>query len=236
MKKLMCILTMLCLLAMPAALAEGETSIAQATLTVTGTAEVVLAADSAVMSLGVSTQAATVAEANTANAAALDAVINALHNANVDAADIVTQEYSVSPVYQYTYGKIEKGESISGYQVTNQLTVTVRDVEQIGTVLDAAVSAGANQVYGITFQASQAADARDQALTAAVAEGMRKAKLLAKASGKQLGELVSVQEEPYSTASGVTMKYEAADAAAGTTILADSLTVSAQVTLTYAVK
>ena len=214
MKKFMCILTMLCLLAMPAALAEGETSAAQATLIVTGTAEVVLAADSAVMSLGVSTQAATVAEA----------------------ADIVTQEYSVSPVYQYTYGKIEKGESISGYQVTNQLTVTVRDVEQIGTVLDAAVSAGANQVYGITFQASQAADARDQALTAAVTEGMRKAKLLAEASGKQLGELVSVQEEPYSTASGVTMKYEAADAAAGTTILADSLTVSAQVTLTYAVK
>lgn len=233
MKKVFCLMLALCMLALiPVATAEVYSERELSLLTVTGEAQVLLAADSAVMNLGVTTKAATVAEASATNATTLDAVINALHDAGVDAADIVTQDYSVSPVYDYQYGKLGDGEVISAYQVSNQLKVTVSNVNELGTVLDAAMKAGANEAYGITFQSSQTAEAKDKALTAAIAEAARKAEMMAKASGKKLGDLVALTEEPYGTSSGVTLKYESA-ADMGTTILADSLTVTAQVTAVY---
>ena len=69
-------------------------------------------------------------------------------------------------------------------------------------------------------------------MTAAIAEAARKAEMMAKASGKKLGDLVALTEEPYGTSSGVTLKYDSA-ADMGTMILADSLTVTAQVTAVY---
>ena len=146
--------------------------------------------------------------------------------------DIVTENLSVSPMYDYQYGKLGESQTVIGYQVENRLRVTVRDVNQVGAVMDAGVAAGANEAFGITFLSSNEADAADQALRAAVAEGQRKAELMAEACGKTLGNLVSVNENAYGGSGGVTLKY-AADAAAGTTVLANDLTVSAQVTLTY---
>lgn len=143
MKKVFCLMLALCMLALiPVATAEVYSERALPLLTVTGEAQVLLAADSAVMNLGVTTKAATVAEASATNATTLDTVINALHDAGVDAADIVTQDYSVSPVYDYQYGKLGDGEAISAYQVSNRLKVTVSNVNELGTVLDAAMKAG----------------------------------------------------------------------------------------------
>ncbi len=235
MKRLLSVLLVLCItLCFGVALAETAAPEASpATLTVTGEAQVIIPADYAQLVLGVSTQNESVTTASTVNSTTLDAVIEALHGIGVAPEDIVTENFSVSPMYDYQYGKLGESQTVTGYQVENRLRVTVRDVNQVGAVMDAGVSAGANEAFGITFLSSQESDASDEALRAAVAEGQRKAELMAAACGKNLGALVSVTENASGGYGGVTLNYLAADASAGTTVLANDLTVSAQVTLTY---
>lgn len=236
MKKLLCVLASLCLTLMTAAAFAEETTPAQppATLTVIGEAQVQVEADAAEMVLGVRTRMETVAEASTTNSATLDAVLAALHAAGVAAEDIVTEHYTVSPVYDYNYGKLEQTQNLTGYEVENRLRITVRDTRQLGALLDVGMQAGANIAYGISYLSSQSAAAKDEALTAAIAEGRRKAELMAAACGQTLGELQSVTESVSGGYGGVSLKYSAADSAGGTTILADDLTVAAQVTMTFA--
>ena len=235
MKRLLSVLLVLCItLCFGAALAEtAAPEASSAVLTVTGEAQVIIPADYAQLVLGVSTQNESVTTASTVNSTTLDAVIEALHGIGVAPEDIVTENFSVSPMYDYQYGKLGESQTVTGYQVENRLRVTVRDVNQVGAVMDAGVSAGANEAFGITFLSSQESDASDEALRAAVAEGQRKAELMAAACGKNLGALVSVTENASGGYGGVTLNYLAADASTGTTVLANDLTVSAQVTLTY---
>ena len=235
MKRLLSVLLVLCItLCFGAALGETATPEASpAVLTVTGEAQVIIPADYAQLVLGVSTQDESVTTASTINSTTLDAVIEALHGIGVAPEDIVTENFSVSPMYDYQYGKLGESQTVTGYQVENRLRVTVRDVNQVGAVMDAGVSAGANEAFGITFLSSQESAASDEALRAAVAEGQRKAELMAEACGKDLSALVSVTENASGGYGGVTLNSLAADASAGTTVLANDLTVSAQVTLTY---
>ena len=235
MKRLLSVLLVLCItLCFGAALAETAAPEASpAVLTVTGESQVIIPADYAQLVLGVSTQNESVTTASTVNSTTLDAVIEALHGIGVAPEDIVTENFSVSPMYDYQYGKLGESQTVTGYQVENRLRVTVRDVNQVGAVMDAGVSAGANEAFGITFLSSQESDASDEALRAAVAEGQRKAELMAAACGKNLGALVSVTENASGGYGGVTLNYLAADASTGTTVLANDLTISAQVTLTY---
>lgn len=231
LKKLLTLVLALALLCPALALAEE----AAATLTVTGSATVTLEADLAQVVLGVVTKSPTVEEASTANAAALAALIDALKAAGVAEGDMVTEHYSISAQYDYSYGKLDEDQSISGYQVSNLLRVTVHDVAQLGTVVDAGMKAGANECYGITFQSTQASAANDQALQAAVQEGARKAALLAGASGRELGSLLSVKEENDGTYQGVAYA-KSVNADGATTILADGLSFTATVTLVYALR
>ena len=225
MKKLLLFLLAATLLAFPAlALAESE-------LTVIGTATVTLPADMAEFSVGVETHAATVHEAAQQNNLTLAAVMEALTDAGIDVADLSTSNYYVYAEYDYSATPAQ----MVGYSVSNTLTVVVRDIERIGAVIDAATSAGANQVYGVTFRSSGQAEAYDRALTQAVAEGARKAQLLAAASGHTLGELETITENGSQTY-GVVMAKETADRAAGTAILPEELSVTATVTLTYGLR
>lgn len=225
MKKLLTLLLAATLLALPAlALAEGE-------LTVIGTATVSLPADMAEFSVGVETHAETVHEAAQQNNLILAAVMEALTDAGIESGDLSTSNYYVYA--EYDYGATPA--KMVGYSVGNTLTVTVRDASQVGAIIDAATSAGANQVYGVNFRSSRQSEAYDRALTQAVAEGLRKAQLLADASGRTLGELAEITEngsQPY----GVVMAREAADMAASTAILPEELSVTASVTLTYELK
>lgn len=234
LKKLLLLALALCL-ALPAlALAEATptTLAAPATLQVTGSAQVTVEADRAQMTLGVVTKAPTVEEASTQNAQTLAAVIEALKAAGVEEGDMVTDNYSVSAQYDYSYGKIDGEQAIAGYQVSNLLRVTVTDVSRLGTLVDVGMKAGANECYGITFQSTHAAEANDQALQAAVAEGARKAKLMAAAAGHDLGELLSLEENSGSY-TGVAYAVAMDAGSRGTTILADGLTFTATVTMTY---
>ena len=222
----------LALLLLAALLLPGFAMADEGSLTVIGTASVAVQPDMARVSVGVESKAATVEEASAANALTVNAVIEALQAAGVAQDDLSTENYYVGMEYNYSsFGDPE----VKGYNVSNTLNVIIRDMDKIGAVIDAAIAAGANQVYGVTFLSTQEKDAHDEALALAVQEGMRKASLLAMAAGRQLGTLEAMEESgSYSYASNAT--YDAKALSAGTSIMVEDLSVSATVIMTYELK
>lgn len=205
------------------------------TLTVNGSAVVSVQPDYAVLTIGAVTKAKTVEEAQQHNAALIESILAAVKAQGVEEQDIATENFSLSVLYDYNNGRlVDERQQLAGYQVENMLTLTVRDLAAVSTVLEAGMNAGANQSYGVTFGASTQGEAADRALQAAVADGMRRAQLMADAAGVTLDTLVSVTESQY--VSNTYRGAEALDAAAGTPILSSNLEIPAGVTLTYTVK
>lgn len=232
MKKLLSIILVLAMLLPCAALAETVAVADDATITVTGSASVKLKADYARISVGVSTKAKTVEQAANANNAAIYAVIEALKEAGVAEEDIATSNYTVYAEYEYS----SVGQQLAGYNVTNQLTVIIRDMEHIGATLDKATAAGANNIYNIEFLSTKANDAQDEATVYAVQDAMRKASLLAGAAGLNLGGIKAITEASASYGL-VTRSYASKlDAVAGNSILPDDTSVTASVTIVFELK
>ena len=233
MKKLLSIILILALLLPCIALAETVAVAENATITVTGSASVTLKADYARISVGVSSKAATVEQAANENNAAIYAVIEALKEAGVAEEDIATSNYSVYAEYDYaSFG----GQKLTGYNVTNQLTVIIRDMDHIGATLDKATAAGANNIYNIEFLSTKADEAQDEATVYAVQDAMRRAKLLASAAGLNLGGIKSISDTVASYGI-VTRSYASKlDAVAGNSILPDDTSVSASVTIVFELK
>jgi len=190
MKKLLSLILVLALCAFAvSALADDNT------VTAIGTGSVKLVPDMASFSIGINTQDALVSTAQAANNAAMDAVITALTGLGVNKDDLQTNSFSVYPVYDYSTDT----PVVNGYEVSNTVTVIVRDLAKLPALLDAAVEAGANNVYSLGFQSSQQATAYDQALKAAAQDALRKAALIAQAVGKEAGSVLSLDEISTST-------------------------------------
>lgn len=206
------------------------------TLSVKGTASVTLKPDNASLSIGVVTTARTVADAQAQNAAAMNKVIDAAKAAGILERDISTTSFHISAQYDYSYSQMTEEQELIGYRVENMLSVTVRDIAAVGSVLDALMTAGANQSYGVSFDSTQKGEAYDLALTDAIGEARRKAKLAADALGETLGETISLSEEAtYAYAEAALNRNYAMDGAS-TQILAGALTVTATVTLRCALR
>ena len=232
MKTVLAILMVLMLsLTSLTALAEED-----ATVTALGSATVTLTPDMASFTVGVTTQDAQVKTAQEANAAAMNGVIDTIKAQGVAPADIQTQNYSVNPVYDYQTGKLGDQQSLVGYTVSNTVTITVRALDTLPALMDAAITAGANQLYGVSFASSQTDAAMDQAMTAATQDALRKAKLLADAVGRTLGDVQSVTEvnDSYISYSGArALAYDKAEA---TPIEAGTMTVTASVRVEVGLK
>jgi len=163
-----------------------------ATITVTGEASVPVQPDVATLSLGVTTQGATAAEAMAANTAALTVVLGRLRDAGIAERDLQTSNLSLNPNWVgYETGSTP---TIAGYTANNMLTVRVRALDTLGTVLDAAITDGANTLNGLTFELSEPRPRMDEARAAAVADAMARAKLLVEAAGARLGPVRSITE------------------------------------------
>lgn len=234
MKKILVALlcaTLLMSLSLPA-LAEEDDQ----TLTISGTANITLKPDYATLELGVVSLGATVKDAQQENATLITAVIEALKQNGLTDDDIHTSNFNVNTNYSYDYEK--NTQTFTGYEVSNMLSVKVSDVGMVGTVLDAAMNAGANRSYGINFGSTAENDAYDKALTRAVEDARHKAEVLAAACGVDLVKITSINATSGGMYYGVsnTFRYDAKDAAAGTTILQGDVTVSATVTLTFQVR
>jgi len=142
-----------------------------------------------IVSLGVQTQAGSAQQALQENANKMTAVLSAISGDGIGKDDIATSGVNLYP----NYG--QSGNTITGYQASNQVDVTVRDMSKVGSVIDDAVGAGANLANGITFQLSDQNAGLNDALAAAVADAKTKAQTLATAGGAQLGQVVSIRED-----------------------------------------
>ena len=225
MKKMVIILLAAALFLLPAlALADGE-------LVVIGTATVTFEPDMAELSIGVETHGDTVNGAVETSAETMGAIMEALQAAGVEASDLSTSNYYVGMDYSYD----TMPAKLVGYYVSNTLNVVVRDIGQIGAVIDAATAAGANQVYGVNFRSSHQNDSYDRALTLAIQEGMRKAQLMAIAGGQALGQLKEIKESG-SQAYSVGVTNDSVAVKGSTSIIPEELSVTASVTITYELK
>jgi uncharacterized protein YggE len=157
-------------------------------ITVVGTGSANVTPDRASFTFGTVSQARTASAALAASSQAVDRVVAALRNAGVARADIQTSEVSLSPRMNDT------GDTIVGYTATNSVTANTRRLAEAGAVIDAAVGAGANQVYGPNLIASDQNAAYRSSLRAAVAEARTKAETLANASGLTLGRMTAITE------------------------------------------
>lgn len=167
-------------------------------ITIQGRGEVRAAPDMATIMSGVTTQGATAREALDANTAAMSELIAALKDAGIEARDIQTSGFSVNPNYVYSDARDELGYTlppkINGYQVANSVTVVVRDLEDLGSILDQSVTVGANTVNGVSFSVADPSELLNEARKAAFADARAKAELYAGVAGTTLGSLESINE------------------------------------------
>jgi uncharacterized protein YggE len=163
-----------------------------ATLSVSGHGSVILTPDTASFVVGVVTNEDTLAEAQAEATTQMEAIIAAVKAAGIEDRDIQTTNYSVSLIYDYDDNG--RATRVIGYEVSNQVSVTVRDIDALGGLLDAVVAAGANSVYGISFFVDDTTAAASQARTMAVEDAMRKADELAAAAGLEVARVTYITE------------------------------------------
>jgi len=167
-------------------------------ITIEGQGEVRAAPDMAMISSGVTTQGSTAREALDANTASMAELIAALKAEGIEARDIQTSGFSVSPNYVYSDARDENGYSlppkINGYQVSNTVSVAVRDLAELGSILDKSVTVGANTINGVSFSVADPAELYNEARKSAFADARKKAELYATAAGATLGELETIVE------------------------------------------
>jgi uncharacterized protein len=176
------------LLAGGADAATTSTAAGTDTVTVTGTGTVTAVPDQAEFDFTVQTKAATAAAALSRNGADTKDVISAVEDTGVPAANIQTTQVSLDPVMS------NDGTSIVGYTASDSIAVTKLAIAKAGSVVDAAVGAGANSVSGPSLTLSSQDALYNGALKAAVAQAQTKAQALAGAAGRTLGGVVSIVE------------------------------------------
>lgn len=164
-----------------------------ARITVTGEGRVESAPDMATITLGVQTQGATAAKALAANSAQLAAVLERLKASGIAERDLQTSGLTLGP--QMDYSRQGQPPRVIGYEVSNMLTVRVRDLSLLGGVLDQAVSDGANTFHGLNFGLADPSAALDAARVQAVTEAKRKAAMMAGAAGARLGAVLDMAEQ-----------------------------------------
>jgi uncharacterized protein YggE len=147
--------------------------------------------DLALVSAGVVTQAPTANAAMRDNAARMTATVAALKRAGVADRDIQTAALSLNPQYRYADNKPPE---ITGYQASNQVSVRFRDIKKAGSILDALVAEGANQINGPSFAVEKEDAALDEARMAAIRTARARADLYAQAAGLHVKRIVSISE------------------------------------------
>ena len=159
------------------------------TLSVTGTGKVMLVPDLAYINIGVRSEAQDVSSALAANNAQATAITDALKAMGVDEKDLQTANFNVYSIQQYD----QMGQpSYISYSVENTLYVTVRDLTKLSQTLDAALSAGANQIYGINFDIANRQGALEQARDLAIKDAEAKALATAATAGVILGQIQTI--------------------------------------------
>ena len=202
-----------------------------AMISVTGEATVSVPPDLAQIDAGVTTEAKTAREASDANNAAMGKVLLALKGAGIDENDYQTSRLSLQP---QTAPNRTGPSAIVGYRASNRVTIRLRDVTKVASVIDTLVGAGANDIGGINFTVSQASKLLDDAREQAIADARRKAEIYAKAAGVTLGAPLSISEG--STPVPIPYRRMAAGMAAAAPVAQGEETLQVTVAVSWAIR
>ncbi len=183
----------LLLLAAPSLGDDDKSARLLRTVSVSGHGEVLAVPDLASVSVGVTSFADTARAALSANNKTMADLRSLLKEAGIAERDTSTSNFAINPRYDYGQGGTQPPK-IVGYDVTNTVTITARKIDTLGDLLDKAVSAGSNQIFGISFAISKPDDMLDEARKLAVADARRKAEIYASASAVKLGAILSIVE------------------------------------------
>ena len=175
--------------------ARADTPAVQPTarIVVIGSGKVSAPPDYADVTCGVVSKAKTAKEATDTNSKTMNAIVAALRDAGIDRKDIQTAGFSLQPVYAPPQPNTEP--RLTGFSVSNQFRVTIRDIQQVGGVLDRLIAAGATDVGNVAFEHGDPAKLLDQARAAAIADARRQAEVYARAAGLTLGAVVFISED-----------------------------------------
>jgi uncharacterized protein YggE len=213
----------------------GSTS-QQTGIWVSGTGEVTVTPDVAILTLGVQAQETTVKAAQSEASSAMNAVVDALKTNGVADKDIQTQWYSISPVTKWDDKTNE--QITTGYSVTNTVTAKIRDITKAGTIIDAVTDAGGNltRINGITFTVNDQTAYNTQAREKAMQDAAAKAQQLASLAGVTLGKAIYISESGSYIPQPYALKDYAAGASANTPISPGELDITLTVQVRYAIQ
>ncbi len=203
------------------------------TISLAGSGSASAQADQASISMGVEVTDESAADAISENADKVAAVIAAVEALGVSEDDVYTSQYSVYPQYDWT----ESGRVFKGYTVTNMVRVTVKNLDDVGKIIDAAGAAGANRIDSISFELSDAKrdDLKMNAYVAALQDAQAKADVIAETLELTITGVQSVTESSYVPARTYQSVAEAdyAMGSAPTPILSGELTVTVSIQIVY---
>lgn len=163
-------------------------------VSVTGEGHAYAKPDQAQISMGVVSDSKTAAIALKSNNEKMTNLISTLKAKGIAEKDILTSNFSVNPQYRYDNVNGQQRPTIIGYQVSNDVQVKIRNLPSLGDILDAVVTAGANNVNGISFSLAEPAGVLDQARQKAMSDAKRKADLYAAAAGVKVGRVLYITE------------------------------------------
>ena len=178
------------LVAQPATQSPRESGTTE-TISVTGTGKAVLTPDRFSFTAGVQSTAPTVEEAVNQNNTKMTNIIAALKKAGATDPEIRTVNFSIYPQQVYEQGQPPR---VVGYQASNSVSVTKKDIGAAGRLLQVALNGGVNETSGLSFEVSDPSRGRDQGLRAAFDDARGKAALLAQAAGRTLGRAMIITE------------------------------------------
>lgn len=221
----------------PATVVGAPTTTADAaaihTITVSGSGTITLVPDTGHVGVGVTITKPSVKAAREAAAKAMTSIIDAVKALGVDENDIKTVGLNLYPQYNSS-----NPPRVVGYTLSEQVQVTVRDLDKVGDVADAAMANGATDANGIWFDLADPAKAMDDARAEAVQAAKTSATAMAKAAGVNLGAVISISEPtqtvyPYPYAMAGAARENAADAATPTPVQPGTQDVRSSVTVVF---
>lgn len=204
-------------------------------MSVNGVGRVTIVPDMATINIGVRTEAEIVTDALEGNTAQANAISRVLQNMGIEEKDIQTSNFNIYPSERYDpmTGQVEGRYFV----VENTVNVTVRDLSSLGEVLNVVVEAGANSIYGISFNVEDRAAAVAEARELAIQDAKAKAEVIAEAAGVQLGEIITISV--YEGSMPITY-YDGMGGAvameAEVPIAAGTLTITMEASLSYSIK
>lgn len=220
-----------------AAMLLSVSALAESVLNVNGSGTVMVEADTASISLGVSMMGEDLAELQQQVNQTVENICARLEASDVPKNSISTNNLYINPRYDYSRG----AETFVGYSISHNLTIVTESIDQVGMLIDLAFEAGANSFDSISFSVKDETQARNAALELAVQNALDKAEVIAKAAGKTIEGIVSIDEsgntyDYYDGAVAPAEAYGINQDKVGTSVRASQIAVKANVKITFAIQ